>query len=337
MSFISRITNVLGMAEDCSGPSFAHLRYIGRRWLLEYSRLLLTAGVGAAKCALRSDARSVGRYIPFKDWVSLNSGKHVLLLGASPSALEAESFFRGGRVPEDLIVVGCNWTNYLDVPLDMYISAHLVMCRLAQVSKKPPPLVVNPTPDGRSAGYGLEPIGRSNFGEDVGRLFSPFLGGHAPVLYTNRNVIFLMICAALALRPSSITFCGFENNTEVSRRVHFFARNVPLMKVILDDFLAIPDMDLMAHERGSVATEMLQIVYANFWASLFDSLEKVDARSYLVIKEVEDKLAVDRERHISEFVKLASARSLPLYRLGDTTLFSDLPISPVFGGISGSP
>jgi hypothetical protein len=326
--------NVLDTGDDIHGPSFSHLVYIGRRWLREFFRLLLRSMIQAFRRARLGHRRKGGVYPPLADWMREHSGKHVVLLGASTSARALEAVLKSKGKPSDLVVIGCNWTNYLDIDLDLYISAHLVMCRLAQVSKIPPSMVINPTLDGRSAGYGLEPIMRKNFGDAPEKLFSAEVGPKKVVLYTNQNVLFLMINAALAMNPCSITFCGFERTSDIAKRTHFFARDIPLMKRILDDFVSIPDMDLMAHQKGSVATEMLQVVYAYFWASLFECLSENDTRAYMVVKQDQDRLADKRERYISEFVRIAEERSIPLYRLGDTTLFSDLPVSPTLGAPS---
>lgn len=267
-------------------------------------------------------------HICWKDFIEENSDKDILILGASSSALEVNKF-TGAKKPKNLLVIGTNWTTYLDIELDIFISAHLLMCCLADKALLRPKLIINPNKSGFNPGYGVYGVKRVNFGSDLNFLFQTDLLNCPPRLYTKQNVLFLMINLAINLNPKSVTFCGFENRMKEENTSYFFDNDSSIKHKIFSDIINLRDIELMGHSNGYVTTEILNILYSYTFPHQNQQGGRYKFRDHNMIK----KLFHNRDVLISEFLNHAKNANRKLHRLGPTTQFYDLPESPLFNDL----
>ncbi len=255
-------------------------------------------------------------------------GKHLVLLGSSLSALEYEEYYQKNGKPNDHVVIGCNFTNYLDIDLDVYISAHLIACCVADKSKNKPKLIVNANQTGMAPGGRVFGVRRENFGADVAKVMAASDSSGPLCLYTNQNVLFLMLSLAYNLAPKSITFCGFEDTSKQELRARFYQKSPEIMSEMFYDINSLEELFLMGHGYTCPASELVSLAYNYFWVPLLQFVveEKKISESDERVSHVENVSTI-RGEYIAEFLKLDRCE-IPLFRFGKTTLFSELPINP---------
>ena len=257
----------------------------------------------------------------FFNHISNSKGRHIIILGASPSAWEYKQRFQFLAEREDVLVIGCNWTNYLDVEIDFFVSAYPWVCRLAQKTGAKVKSILNPSLHGSYIGYGITNIKRENFGNDVGLMITNSLGPNNKILYSNQNVIFLMINLAYSLEPKSITFCGFEGRKGRDNWNHFYSGDSDLKNKIMSDIISLDDKDILTNSTFGSLDEILIGMYNNIFVPTFESVE-TKYSNFRSKKQVE--LSSKRDSLIDEFITLAEKNNVPLYRLGATSLFEEL-------------
>ena len=255
------------------------------------------------------------------------SNKHLILLGSSESVLEYEEYVRANGTPEDHVIIGCNFTNYLDLKLDIFISAHLITCLLAARSEAKPSIIINASKNGGNVGAGIFGVKRRNFDNNVEKITEAALQKEGGVLYTNQNVLFLMINLAFNMKPKSITLCGFEDTLNQGSRARFYQKSPALMNKIFLDIISLGELDLLGHGHQQPSAELLNLVYNYLWVPLGSFVDSG------LINETKS-----RERHVdivskkrNKFIQLfleSKTDQIPLYRYGVTSLVSSLETSP---------
>jgi hypothetical protein len=170
-------------------------------------------------------------------------------------------------------------------------------------------------------------VRRENFGKNVAKVKSASDRRRPLCLYTNQNVLFLMLSLAYNLAPQSITLCGFEDTRENNLRGRFYQQSPELMDEIFSDINSLDELFLMGHAYTCPASELISLAYNYFWVPLLkagvtDDIPESSER----VSHVE-KISQKRSGYIAEFMSL-NPHCVPLFRYGRTTLFSELPLSP---------
>lgn len=290
------------------------------RLLLEYGGLLTKQ-----RKLLESDAERRKKDADLLSAIENARGRDIVILGASPSALEYEDLYKRGKLRNSTTVIGCNWTNFLDARVDFLVTAYSINAALARTRSHNQIKVIQATLDGEDRGFGVNYVKRRGFGDDVTRVLQSVIDEKKRILYTNHNVLFLMLSLAHTMAPKSLTFCGFENSSTQPTWTYFFTGQPARIAEIMEAMQSLPWGDLQGKDYESPIQSLVEKIYFNILAP------------ELVIKEDEGKLesrrrktinhiAEIRERAITEYMNIVNAKEIPLARIGATTLFADLPV-----------
>lgn len=257
------------------------------------------------------------------------SGRPVIIVGASPSAVELERFFKSRKVSSKYVIIGCNWTNFLDIKVDFFVSSYYLFCQFAKQSGRVDwVLHASPSPSVRNKS--IVPIKRLNFGNNPERVLKSYVSKVGGCLYTNQNVLFLMLSLAHSIGPSSITLCGFESLSADPAGMHFFTNSKKRLDFMMDELIKIDNFRRSSKESGGdAAKELLSIIYRYFWCERNTSQDNWKLSREMNPYEV-TQLAKKREVHLNGYLQAAESKCIPHYRIGKTTLFSNFPLNNDF-------
>lgn len=247
----------------------------------------------------------------------------VLLAGASSSVLELERLSQVNKLPSKYIVIGCNWTNFLDIKIDFFVSSYYLMCQFAAERSDKVEWVLNASEFPIVRDKRITPIKRKNFGKNPALVMESYVSNNKALLYTNQNVMFLMLSLAYCIRPSSITLCGFESPDADPEWTHFFSGSKRRLGFMMDEFMKIAILKNSSKEiKGDSAKEVRDFIYRYFWCdSSISGCKSISSD----IRARTMSLAKKREANLKKYLKVAEKNNIPHYRLGATTLFSGLP------------
>lgn len=253
-------------------------------------------------------------------------GRPILILGASPSALEIEKVAQLGSFPSDYVVIGCNWTNFLKIRVDFFVSAYYLLCQVAAESENDVAWVLNASPQPYMRNKRIVPVKRKNFGEDPMKVRSSFISRSGGLLYSNQNVLFLMLSLAYCFSPRSITFCGFESPAVDPKWTHFFSGDKKRLDFMMNEFMSLENLKNSSKEiDGDAAKEILNLVNRYFWLDESSNIHRSNAHESM--RRISN-VATKRQGNVEKYLLDQDVANIPHYRYGQTSLFSNLTLDP---------
>lgn len=260
------------------------------------------------------------------DLIQKYEKRHVVLVGAAPSAVSLENYNLEIENSDEIVVIGCNWTPYLRGRLDIFISPYIFQCALAQKRRPEIQYNLNPVLDGVHRGYGTICLKKRSFRGEVSFVLQESLRKKHPLLYTDQNVMWEMVNLAYGLRPKSIIFCGFDASSSDSVWTHFFENRPDTMAQMFQDITQLQNIEHLGKEHQSDMERHIHLLFRHLFlpSSQVDqsTLKQPVPRS--IIADT-GELARKRARLVDDFLECAAGMNAPIYRMGESTLFSHLP------------